>query len=565
MTFGGMPHGLVTTMPPIDWPPSSSAILASLETVKNMGFPVDCVHCAPTLIANLHEYITENTGDWTPLSTLRVLQPGGAMLSEKVVKSLISHGVNMKSTYGSTEIGPPFRSLPHTRDNPNCYSFRNLWAHSDKIKMEEVGEGLYECIIYKGFPVGAELWEERPADEPFRTNDLFIQDPPSSGNYVLMGRRDDILVHSNGNNTAAGQMQMDLQEELAAIASRLVMIGHTRPCVALLVQVKDGIDHSNPETLESIWVGVEVVNSKSPTHSRIIKSMIYLVPTGQDLPVTPKGNVKRKATEEIFSANIERLYAQLEGDEDTIAQLSESTSQPLIEIIRELISKLTGAQLSIVKNSTNLYDLGFDSQLAISLRSSLLKLVGPISLGTIFENASVEKLVAFFEAKRGSSAAVADTTIPYINQTIEKFSAEVSAWPPPASNRPVAAKEVILLTGASGSLGVALVDALTASVSVTKVYALVRGPDHEAKMHKQLETRGVDLKKIITSGKLVVLPYTMKDPLLGLDVDTYQQMTRDVTIILHNAWNVNFNQSVQDFEIDCLRGAYYLRVSIQAN
>jgi acyl-coenzyme A synthetase/AMP-(fatty) acid ligase len=141
----------------------------------------------------MYEYIVDHGSDFTPLTSLKILQPGGAALSESIIQGLVAHGVNVKTTYGSTEIGPPFRSIPHTRENPKCYSFRNLYPDSPFLKMERIGEGIYECVVYKGFELAANLWDTN--DEPYRTNDLFIQDPPNSGFFVLQGRKDDILVH----------------------------------------------------------------------------------------------------------------------------------------------------------------------------------------------------------------------------------------------------------------------------------------------------------------------------------------------------------------------------------
>ena len=47
-------------------------------------------------------YILDNGGDFNPLSSLKILQPGGAVLSDKIIKDLIQNGVNVKTTYGST-------------------------------------------------------------------------------------------------------------------------------------------------------------------------------------------------------------------------------------------------------------------------------------------------------------------------------------------------------------------------------------------------------------------------------------------------------------------------------
>ena len=79
-----------------------------------------------------------------------------------------------------------------------------------------------------------------------------------------------------------------------------------------------------------------------------------------------------------------------------------------------------------------------------------------VSLGAIFENPSIEKLVAFCEAKeqkRDTSSGNAESHISYIQRTIDRFAAEMQAWPttprPPMQRL---SKEIILLAGASGFL-----------------------------------------------------------------------------------------------------------------
>jgi hypothetical protein len=49
-----------------------------------------------------------------------------------------------------------------------------------------------------------------------------------------------------------------------------------------------------------------------------------------------------------------------------------------------------------------------------------------------------------------------------------------------------------------------------------------------------------------------VLNYSMQDPLLSLDIEGYSRIAQDVTIVLHSAWKMNFNQSVESFEDDCI-------------
>jgi len=45
----------------------------------------------------------------------------------------------------------------------------------------------------------------------------------------------------------------------------------------------------------------------------------------------------------------------------------------------------------------------------------------------------------------------------------------------------------------------------------------------------------------------------MQDPLLGLDIDIYHMIATSTTTVLHNAWKMDFNQGIEEFEGDCLR------------
>jgi aryl carrier-like protein len=548
IALSGLPNGRVLSFPPLAWPPSSSGIFAAFKTLTKMGHPVDIIHCAPTLIENMYEYMTE-TKDFTPLTSLKILQPGGAALSSIIVNGLVNRGVNVKTTYGSTEIGPPMRTIPHTRDNPRCYAFRNLYPDNEKLKMEEVADGVYECVVYKGFELAAELWEGKPDDEPYRTNDLFIQDPPGSGFFVLQGRKDDILIHSNGENTSANPLQLDIQTASKTI-KRALALGHSKPCVSLLVEVNDDFDPESESTKDEIWKTVKGVNERYPGHSRIIRSMIHILPRGKSLPVTPKGNVKRKEAQTLYQQDIDRLYS---NDDGYSSPASDSNSLPLKEFIRSIFAELADVPSAEVKDFTTLYDLGIDSRLALSLRAALSKRIGPISLGTIFENPTIDKLLAFFQKK--CQAVVQESRTQVIEKMISKLSAELTSWPTRLSSKSYStpATETILLTGASGSLGTALLHFLSASSAVSKIYAMVRGPNNEAKLRNSITSRGLDVEAIMGTGKIEVINYSMQDSLLGLDIETYAMLARDVTIVVQNAWKMDFNQGVEYFEDDCIR------------
>lgn len=527
-----------------------------------MGHPVQCVHCAPTLIEHMYEYISTETHDFTPLTSLKLLQPGGAALSDSIVKALVTAGVNVKTTYGSTEIGPPFRTIG-PRNSPDCYKFRNLYPDNQFLRMEEVGEGIFECVVLKGFELAAELWQE--SDAPYRTNDIFVQDPPGSGYYTLQGRKDDILVHSNGENTSAGPLQLDIQTATKVIHKALAL-GHSQPCVSLLVEIHEDYDPSDVAVEQEVWETVQTVTAQYPKHSQILRSMIYLLPRGATLPTTPKGNVKRKEAERLFAAEIDALYS----DTFTPPPTPGADDESLAEYLRCLLSSLSNVPTAEINDYTTLYDLGISSLTALSLRTSLSNhLSRPITISTLFENPTISKLVSVLTpppSDSGSNAELSPTKpnpAETINRIITSLTSELSSWPPRPHNpsyQPTS-KQTVLLTGCSGSLGTSLLTTLSASSQITKIYALIRGPSAVEKLHKSLTRRGLatsilDLKNEDGSKKIEVLNFSMRDSLLGLDVDTYAMLAREVTIVLAGAWKMDFNLPVEEFEGDCIKSKH---------
>lgn len=516
-----------------------------------MGHPVECVHCAPTLIENMYDYISDNGFAFTPLSSLKLLQPGGAVLSETIINDLIAHGVNVKTTYGSTEIGPPFRSIPHTRDNPKCYSFRNLYPDDPFIKMEQVGEGLYECIVYKGFGLAADLWQGKPDNEPYRTNDLFIQDPPGSGFYVMQGRKDDILVHTNGENTSAGSLQLAVQNS-SKIINKALALGHSLPCVALLIELNKDCDPKSSPIKQEIWEKVEKINANYPPHSRIMPTMIYILPIGSKLPVTPKGNVKRKEAERIYSIEIAQLYA----DDITPLTLVPTIQEPLAEYLRNLLASLSKTDPSTIKNTTTIYDLGIDSRAALALRRTLTTyLQKPISLSHIYEHPTIAQLLPTLISSISKPAH--PTAAQRVNTIIARLESLIRARPrlePRVIRAASQEGDTVLLTGATGSLGTAVLEVLTSHPRVKAIYALVRGPRPEARLREALTSHGLSAEMLDADAKVVVLEYNMRDELLGVGEEMYECLRREVTLVVHGAWKVDFNMAVEAFEHDCLQG-----------
>jgi hypothetical protein len=548
MTLSGLPNGQILSFPSQSWPQSSSAIFTAFTALSKTGFLVDIVHCAPTLIENMYECIFENGKDLTPLSSLKVVQPGGTELSSRIIRALAANNVNVKTTYGSTEIGPPFERFLTKEIIQN--------ATPSAICIQIIRSSRWRKFVMVS------------------TNALYIKDSSRPQNF-RMGRQ--IMSHT--------ALMICLFRTLLEVASMFCKAGGMTcwcipmakiPVLALFNQTyslrlrlsenfcigaftslcctlsrgQRQYDPEDEDVKQEVWETVKQVNARYSGHSRIIRSLIHLLPGRAKLPVTPKGNVKRKEAEKLFAEDIARLYSNI--SEEQLLDEAGDSQESLKEYIRNAFAKLADISPENVQNWTTLYDPGIHSRLALSLRLSLSKRkeIGRISLGTIFENPSINSLLAFVQERE--QVALKESRAPMIIQIISSLTAKVSAWPSLSLNQQhdYSGTETILLTGASGSLGTALLQSLSASSRISKIYAMVRGHDRENKFRRSIVSRGLDANEILGSGKIEVLDYIMQDPLLGLDIDEYAMLAQDVTIVIYSVWKMNFNQGVEYFEVD---------------
>ncbi|UQC73913.1 male sterility protein [Colletotrichum lupini] len=571
IALSGLPTGLPTSLPPTQWPPAPSSILSAWKSLTSLGYPPDCLHCAPSVIEDLYEYITLTTKDYTPLTDLKVLQPGGAPLSPSMLSKLQNIGVNVKTTYGTTETGPPLRTIPHTRDNPDVYRFRNLYPESEHVGMESIADNLFECVVYRGFPLAAELWLEETAPNPYRTGDLFIEDPPGSGYFVLQGRRDDIILHSNGEKTHAAALAMALEEDKTSTIAKTAVFGTGKPCPSVVVEIDwsevEKRSISEPDLAEEVWKVVDICNRNSPTYSRIPRQTILILQNEETLPVTPKGNVRWTIAWDLYGDRVEELYNsflgnQLESDKASKPFPSRNSGASDLEIVQTVVADVFDLSVEDLVPDQNWYELGLDSMRAVEIRSRLVKSFGVFPLMFIFEYPTARKLLEFLQLFKGalnSNASAAGNHYEWIRSTIRRMNIEIDNLQVNQAQQEDLKNEgeVIYLTGASGALGNALLEVLVQMATVQKIYCAVRGADPQARVRGSMKERGYPAI-IHQSEKIVPVSYDMKDGKLGLDERMYQRLANEVTTVMHNAWKLDFNQPIQQFEDDCLRGTMHL-------
>jgi thioester reductase-like protein len=118
---------------------------------------------------------------------------------------------------------------------------------------------------------------------------------------------------------------------------------------------------------------------------------------------------------------------------------------------------------------------------------------------------------------------------------------------------------VVLLTGSTGGLGSYLLASLLSREDVAVVYPFNRSSKTGTTQHRQhtaFEDRGLDTA-LLDSTKLIYVEGDAAQPNLSLDDRTYAEIRDSVTVIIHNAWRLDFNLALSSFEPN-VRGTRHL-------
>lgn len=105
--------------------------------------------------------------------------------------------------------------------------------------------------------------------------------------------------------------------------------------------------------------------------------------------------------------------------------------------------------------------------------------------------------------------------------------------------------QVVLLTGATGSLGICLLYKLAIQLPTAKIYVLCRGTVQEA-MQKWEASIPEQIDEILDSGKVHCLKGDMNCDGFGLDAEDLALLQSEVTIVVHAAANISLAQSLAE-------------------
>ncbi|KAL7278799.1 hypothetical protein ACG7TL_007808 [Trametes sanguinea] len=375
-----------------------------------------------------------------------------------------------------------------------------------------------------------------------------------------------------------------------------IMFGQGREQNGILIQPREPFDPRDAEKLEefrnTIWPTIERVNSFAPSHSRIFKEVshgpsgVLYIPRHADFQpnisqmitvtnpekpfqYTAKGTPRRHVSLADYAQEIDELYRRVEESSQVdIPPPSAWEGEALLRFVREVVKRVLKAPQ--IGDDDDLFQQGCDSLQATWIRNTILNAVRKttmvsthnVPLNIVYANPTVAALRAYLtgvvSGKEVEQRAQYAKRLEEMKELVAKYTKD---WPAPqwkavsdghANLKVSPSGETIVLTGSTGRVGSHLLSQLLQKPEVVRVYALNREPTGKAAKLAERQRQAFDMwgldRELLSSEKVAFHLADLEKPHLGLNEETYAEIQRSVTGLLHNAWRVDFNVTLPSYE-----------------
>ncbi|KAH8895924.1 L-aminoadipate-semialdehyde dehydrogenase [Thozetella sp. PMI_491] len=410
--------------------------------------------------------------------------------------------------------------------DPNDWHYFR-WHPSMQVDMREVAPGIFECWVlrkreyerYQG------VFHTFPELQEYNFRDVYSRhpDPKKSDYWYSVGRSDDIIVLGNGEKIQPADIE--------------------------------SIINSHPDVMGSLLV--------APAQAQIHRNYILFAEKGKHLLRADKGSVKRLSTVALFQEDIDRFYQKRE-DEYADSALSGVDAGSLESIqggIRALVGRILSVPAEKVSLGDDLFGAGLDSlQVFIvvgALRGALRQravsdtLIHKVRPQIVYANPTIEKLSKAFRRVLSETssndiltnghgpAGPAAEDLNVAEALLEKYTANICSTVREDGLH-------VVLTGSTGSLGSYILDELLSRPNVRSVTCLNRSADGKKKQLASSASRGLGLG--LSDGRVQFLQADLSKVDFGLPGEAFRNLLDKTTLVIHNAWPVNFNWGLASFE-----------------
>ena len=537
--------------------PTSGAIPSAEGLVEGLKkTSADVAFIVPSIVQELSQ--NPELLDYCAKNLETIIYCGGDL--PQSIGDIIASKIRLVNQFGATELGLTANLL--SLNNRGLEDWKYVQFHPDLgIELRHVAEDMHELYVVRD-PQNEKqqpTFTIFPDAQEYASRDLFVRHPSKdkSDLWSWRARADDIIVFLNGEKTNPISMEQHILASNTDINAVLVM-GAQRFQAALLIEpVTNGQELTPAQRaafIERIWPTIEDANRDAPTHARIVKSHILFTHPEKPMLRAGKGTVQRSGTLNMYAKEIDALYA--DADAMSVANGGEVTrvsgkfdDDNVSRFIRETISSITGWEE--LADTDDLFALGMDSLHALmAVRKIKQGLALPtIGLSTLYTNPSTSALTGAIlrlaDEQNISSLARQKGGLLTRSGLLRDYQTKIDRIAVPSKPKSEEKPEVVILTGSTGTLGSYILDSLLANFGVAHVYCLNRKTDSSSVQTAKNQVLG--LRNQLDPTRATFLTADLTKPSLGLEKKMFEKLQNSATLVIHNAWPVNFNLSLPSF------------------
>ncbi|KAJ7141641.1 hypothetical protein C8R46DRAFT_968667 [Mycena filopes] len=299
--YGGVP---VTLYPPTVTSPELLPISPTPDNMIDCARKTNCKAILTLPVALVAWFKSPETLEF--LRSLNLVLFGGGSLPSPVGNALVKAGVNIRPIYAGTEFGGVSAIVPLKGDEGDWEWMR----FTDGVTPRWIpqGDGVFECQLLTSET--HQLSVENVADaKGYATSDLWVNYPEKKHLWKLIGRLDDVIVHSSGKKTMPTPIEEFVLSSPFVVASLVFGTDHEVPGILIQCIPALQVNLTDDAVMDKIWPIVAAANANSPGWSQIPKNKVIFTSADKPLPraVVKPWMVARKAAGQLYATEIAGL------------------------------------------------------------------------------------------------------------------------------------------------------------------------------------------------------------------------------------------------------------------
>ncbi|KAJ8517252.1 hypothetical protein ONZ45_g5549 [Pleurotus djamor] len=489
----------------------------------------------------------------------------GSFLNSEIGYELATQGLKLFPLYGMAEAGVLGSFLPPAQGLE--WEYFTMTPRSGGVFHPTEEDGIYELILVESpnrpLAMTNTQYQESKA---YATKDLFTKHPVKKGFWKPLGRKDHLLLLSNGKKVNPIPME-DILNSNPRINNALVF-GNGRNRAGALIELSDAL---NQDPVNSVHVAVRdfIENKVNPVvsrHAKIYPEMVLFTDPSRPFQFTEKGTVRRPLVLEAYRDDINALYERPSGILPPNLALPQSWDATTSF---QFASGAIQYVLPGISDSDDIFHFGSDSLQAMRIESIVREAFRKTGIAfddgndIIYGHPSVVALGEFIftQAVSGRGVPTDEAGNPKVDlyHVLSRYTSAIRVVPVSSSEKAslVSARDgvvddghVVLITGTTGRLGVNTLHQLICDDKVKFIYALNRfrpGEDPSVRQKKVLLEHGLD-PSICHSPRVRIISGDLREPNFGLDEVAFSEIRTCVTHFVHLAWPVDWKMSLRSFD-----------------